>query len=120
MVLTRESRELASLKGIVVLPLGKVLTRISTRKREEKSILPNSSTRKEIKITKAFITIEVDINTNYLVQTGLGEASNPQHPPRSGVVEARRGFIWDTAYEWLSDKEGFVQIKEVRFPNSKV
>ena len=77
--------------------------------------------RKGIKITKAFITIEVDIDTtNYPVQTGLGEASNPGNPSRSGVVEAKRGFIWDTAYEWLSDKEGFVQIKEVRFPNSKV
>lgn len=68
-------------------------------------------------MTKAFITIEVDVDTaNYPVQTGLGEASNPQKPPRSRVVEAKREFIWETAYEWLSDKEGFVQIREVRFP----
>lgn len=69
--------------------------------------------------TRALITIEVEIDTTHIpVQTGLGESSNPQHPPRSRIVEGKRDFIWDTAYEWLSDKEGFVQIREVKFPKA--
>lgn len=72
-------------------------------------------------MTKAFITIEVDVDTaHHPVQTGLGESSNPQTPPKSGVIEAKRGFIWDIAYGWLSDKHEFVQIKEVKFPKDKV
>jgi hypothetical protein len=68
-------------------------------------------------MTKAFITIEVDIDTtNFPVQTGLGDSSNPERPPRSRVVEGKRDFIWEVSCEWLKDKQGFVQIKEVRFP----
>ena len=68
-------------------------------------------------MTKAFITIEVDIDTRHFpVQEGLGESSNPEHPPRSAVIEGKRERIWEVAWEWLKDKEGFVQIKEVRFP----
>lgn len=67
--------------------------------------------------TKALVTIEVEIDTTGIpVQTGLGSSSNPQQPPKSRVVGAKRDFVWDTAYEWLSDKEGFVQIREVKFP----
>ena len=67
--------------------------------------------------TKALITIEVEVDTYGIpVQSGLGESSNPQSVPKSRVIEAKRGFIWDTAYEWLSNKEGFVQIREVKFP----
>jgi hypothetical protein len=70
-------------------------------------------------MTKALVTIEVDIDTRHFpVQEGLGESSNPQTPPRSRIVEAKRELIWDTAYGWVSDKQGFVQIKEVRFPKS--
>jgi hypothetical protein len=68
-------------------------------------------------MTKAFITIEVDIDTtNFPVQTGLGDSSNPERPPRSRVIEGKRDFIWEVSCEWLKDKQGFVQIKEVRFP----
>jgi len=72
-------------------------------------------------MTRAFITIEIDIDTtHHPVQTGLGESSNPQKPPRSRIIEAKRELIWDTACGWLSDKQGFIQIKEVRFPKDKV
>jgi hypothetical protein len=68
-------------------------------------------------MTKAFITIEVDIDTHHFpVQTGLGDSSNPERPPRSRIIEGKRDFIWEVACEWLIDKQGFVQIKEVRFP----
>jgi len=68
-------------------------------------------------MTKALITIEVDIDTtNHPVQNGLGESSNPQTPPRSRIVEAKRELVWDTVHSWVSDKQGFIQIKEVRFP----
>jgi len=72
-------------------------------------------------MTKAFITIEIDIDTTYHpVQTGLVVSSMTQQPPRSRIIEAKRELIWDTACGWLSDKQGFIQIKEVRFPKDKV
>jgi hypothetical protein len=64
---------------------------------------------------KALITMEVELDTNGIpVQTGLGENSNPQHVSRSAVKTAKADFIWDTVYNWVSDKEGFIEIKEVR------
>ena len=67
--------------------------------------------------TKALITIEVEIDTTGIpVQTGLGDSSNPQKPPKSRVVEAKKEFIWEVVCEWLSDKEGFTKVREVRFP----
>jgi len=68
-------------------------------------------------MTKALVTIEVDIDTHgFPVQTGLGESSNPQTPPRSRVIEGKRDRIWEVVHDWVSDEQGFIQIKEVRFP----
>ena len=68
-------------------------------------------------MTKALITIEVDIDTRHFpVQEGLGESSNPACPTRSRIIEGKRERIWDVVYGWISDEQGFVQIKEVRFP----
>jgi len=68
-------------------------------------------------MTKALVTIEVDIDTRHFpVQEGLGDSSNPEHPPRSAVIEGKRERIWEVVYDWISTEQGFVQIKEVRFP----
>jgi len=71
-------------------------------------------------ITKALVTIEVEIDTTHVpVQTGLGESSNPQHVSKSSAAEAKRGFVWDTVYDWVSDKQGFIKVKEVRIPKDQ-
>ena len=42
-------------------------------------------------MTKALVIIEVDIDTaNFPVQEGLGENSNPQHPPMRAIAEGKR------------------------------
>jgi len=68
-------------------------------------------------MTRALVTIEVDIDTaHWPVQTGSGEASNPSHPPRSGVLEAKRGLIWDSVHDLLDGKPGFLGVRAVRIP----
>ena len=70
-------------------------------------------------MTKALVTIEVDLDTSGIVElrsSGLGESSNPNHPKQNHIKQGKRDFIWDITCEWLKDKEGFVQIKEVRLP----
>lgn len=47
-------------------------------------------------MTKALVTIEVDINTDHLYQSGLGESCNPQHPLQKRIAEAKRDWIWDS------------------------
>jgi hypothetical protein len=70
-------------------------------------------------MTKAYVTIAVDIDTtNIPVQTGLGESSNPQHVSKSRAAEAKREFIWEVVYDWVSGNEGFIQVKEVRIPKA--
>lgn len=65
-------------------------------------------------MTKALVTIEVDVDThNIPVQTGLGENSNPQHVGQKSIAGAKRAHIWDTTYDLLKDKSEFVQIVKV-------
>ena len=64
-------------------------------------------------MTKALVTIEVDFDTYRIYQSGLGESSNPQHPPMRGIAEAKRDFIWDEMHKTLASKGEFVQIKKV-------
>lgn len=69
--------------------------------------------------TKALITIEVEIDTTHIpVQEGLGDISKEGMPQKRGIEQAKRDFIWDYAYGWLSDKQEFVQIKQVKFPKA--
>ena len=65
-------------------------------------------------MTKALVTIEVDIDTHDIpVQTGLGESSNPGHPPQRRIAEAKRDHIWDVTHDLLKDKSEFVRIVKV-------
>jgi hypothetical protein len=68
-------------------------------------------------MTRALVTIEVNIDTaHWPVDTGLGEASNPSHPPRSRVLEAKRGLIWDSVHDLLDGQPGFIGVRAVRIP----
>ena len=65
-------------------------------------------------MTKALVTIEVDIDTyGFPVQTGLGESSNPSHPGQNAIAEGKRERIWNVTYDLLKDKSEFVQIVKV-------
>ena len=65
-------------------------------------------------MTKALVIIEVDIDTaNFPVQEGLGENSNPQHPPMRAIAEGKRERIWDVTYDLLKEKSEFVRIVKV-------
>ena len=66
-------------------------------------------------MTKALVTIEVDIDTQHFpVQEGLGESSNPQHPPMRAIAEGKRERIWDVTYDLLKDKSEFVKVVKVQ------
>jgi hypothetical protein len=65
-------------------------------------------------MTKALVTIEVDIDTYGIpVQTGLGESSNPNHPGQRHIQNSKRGYIWDVIYNLLKNKSEFVQIVKI-------
>lgn len=67
--------------------------------------------------TKAVVTVEIEIDTTGIpTQTGLGESSNPQTPPKRRVIEAKKEFIWEVIHKALADQIDYVQVKEVRFP----
>ena len=66
-------------------------------------------------MTKAFVTIEVDIDTYGIpVQTGLGESSNPSHPGQRRILEAKRDYIWDLINDELISLNINPTIKSVR------
>lgn len=68
-------------------------------------------------MTRALVTIEVDIDTRHFpVQEGLGESSNPEKPPRSRIVEGKRDHIWGSVHDLLDGKPGFVGVRAVRIP----
>jgi hypothetical protein len=65
-------------------------------------------------MTKALVTIEVDVDTyGFPVQTGLGESSNPEHPPQRRIAEAKRDHIWNFVYDLLKNKPQFIQVVKV-------
>lgn len=65
-------------------------------------------------MTKALVIIEVDIDTaHFPVQEGLGENSNPQHPPMRAIAEGKRERIWDVTHDLLKEKSEFVRIVKV-------
>ena len=70
-------------------------------------------------MTKAFITIEVEIDTGTHIDAGLGESSNPAHPTKLAISDNKREAIWDKAFEWLNGKEGFIKIVKVSLLKEK-
>lgn len=65
-------------------------------------------------MTKALVTIEVDIDTwGFPVQEGLGESSNPEHPSMRRINEGKRERIWDVTHDLLKDKLEFVKVVKV-------
>jgi hypothetical protein len=61
-------------------------------------------------MTKAIIVIEANIDTDHLYQMGLGESSNPQHPPISRVLTAKRDWIWDETHKLLNENYKIVRV----------
>lgn len=64
-------------------------------------------------MTKALVTIEVDINTNGIYQSGLGESSNPNHPTKGWIENEKRGYIWDCVHSLLANSKGYTKIVKV-------
>jgi hypothetical protein len=67
-------------------------------------------------MTKAVVTIEVDVDTSGILElhnSGLGERSHPNHPGKKHIQEGKRNYIWDTTDEFLKDKSEFVRIVKV-------
>lgn len=72
-------------------------------------------------MTKALVTIEVDFDTyNVANQSGLGESSNPEHPPARRIEQAKREWVWDETHNWLKDKKEFIQIVKVSLTRNKM
>jgi hypothetical protein len=67
-------------------------------------------------MTKALITIEVDVDTSGILElhnSGLGESSNPNHPGQRHIQEGKRNYIWDVADSFLKTNSEFVRIVKV-------
>jgi hypothetical protein len=67
-------------------------------------------------MTKALVTIEVDIETGRDSSAGLGESSNPDHHGIKFVEDKKRGEIWDCVHDWLQNQNGFITVKKVSLP----
>jgi hypothetical protein len=67
-------------------------------------------------MTKALVTIEVDIETGRTRDSGLGESSNPDHHGIRFVEDEKRGFIWDSVHDWLSNNPEFKTVVKVSLP----
>ena len=65
-------------------------------------------------MTRALVTIEVDIDTSHVnTHRGLGESSNPNHPRIRWIQEESRGWIWDYMHSWLFGEPTFKKIVKV-------
>jgi hypothetical protein len=64
-------------------------------------------------MTKALVTIEVDINTDWIRQLGLGENSNPQHITKTHHSQLKRDAIWDCVDSWVCDQKEFINVQKV-------
>ena len=64
-------------------------------------------------MTKALVTIEVDIDTGVHHSSGLGQNSNPNHPGIRFIEDEKRGEIWDRVYGWLQNQNEFIIVKKV-------
>lgn len=64
-------------------------------------------------MTKALVTIEVDIDTSWVYQAGMGESSNPNHITASHHQQLKRNGIWDQVYGWIRYQDDFVSVRKV-------
>lgn len=64
-------------------------------------------------MTKALVTIEVDIDTGRTRDSGLGENSNPDHHGVRFVEDEKRGEIWDRVHNWIQNQNEFVSVRKV-------
>jgi len=67
-------------------------------------------------MTKALVTIEVDIETGRDRSSGLGESSNPDYHGIRFVEDGKREEIWDCVHSWLQNQNGFITVKKVSLP----
>jgi hypothetical protein len=65
-------------------------------------------------MTKALVTIEVDIDTPVHRDSGAGESSNPSHPGRRFLEDEKRNYIWDEVHKWVENKNEFSKIVKVQ------
>ena len=71
-------------------------------------------------MTKALVTIEVDIDTGRDRSEGLGESSNPDHYGIRFIEDGKRGEIWDRVYGWLQNQNEFITVKKVSLIKKEV
>jgi len=67
-------------------------------------------------MTKALVTIEVDVDTSGILElhnSGLGESSNPNHPGQRHIQEGKRNYIWDITDQFLRGNSEFVKVVKV-------
>ena len=64
-------------------------------------------------MTKALVTIEVDIETPVHRDSGAGESSNPSHPGIRFLEDEKRNYIWDEVHNWVKDKNEFAKVLKV-------
>ena len=67
-------------------------------------------------MTKAFVTIEVDVETGRTRDSGLSESCNPDHHGIRFVEDEKRGFIWDSVHDWLKNHPEFKTVVKVSLP----
>ena len=64
-------------------------------------------------MTKALVTIEIDIDIPVYRSSNLGESSNPSHPGIKFLENEKRNYIWDEVYKWINNKNEFLKIVKV-------
>ena len=71
-------------------------------------------------MTKALVTIEVDIDTGRDRSSGLGESSNPDHHGIRFIEYEKRGEIRARVYGWLQNQNEFITVKKVSLIKKEV
>ena len=71
-------------------------------------------------MTKALVTIEVDIDMGRDRSSGLGESSNPDHHGIRFIEDEKRGEIRERVYGWLKNQNEFITVKKVSLIKKEV
>lgn len=64
-------------------------------------------------MTKALVTIEIDIDTGSNINEGLGVSSVYSFPGIRHIEDEKRGEIWERVHDWLKDQNGFIGVTKV-------
>ena len=64
-------------------------------------------------MTKALVTIEVDIDMGRDRSSGLSESCHPDHHGIRFLEDGKRGDIWDGVHGWLQIQNEFITVKKV-------